>query len=75
MAPRYPDDYSQPHGRPNYRLSNQAAYKTGVQYAIEQITANAPDVSLYIDAAHGGWLGWEDNINAFTTLLSTLKLP
>lgn len=74
MAFRYPDDYGIPTADLT-RLSNQAAYKTGVQYAIEQITANAPDVSLYIDAAHGGWLGWEDNINAFTTLLSTLKLP
>jgi cellulose 1,4-beta-cellobiosidase len=29
----------------------------GVEYAITQL-ATIPNLSMYIDAAHGGWLGW-----------------
>ena len=34
-------------------------YKTGVVYAIQKL--QAPNISLYIDAAHSGWLGWGNN--------------
>ena len=34
----------------------------------------APSVSLYLDAAHGGWLGWEDNAQAFASVLGTLNV-
>lgn len=36
------------------------AYKEGIAYAISELQFD--HVSLYIDAAHGGWLGWEDNL-------------
>ncbi|KAI1812893.1 1, 4-beta cellobiohydrolase [Poronia punctata] len=36
------------------------AYEAGVAYALEQL--NLPNVVMYIDAGHGGWLGWDDNI-------------
>ncbi|OBT54740.1 hypothetical protein VE04_04981 [Pseudogymnoascus sp. 24MN13] len=32
----------------------------GIAYAISKL--QFPNVSLYIDAAHGGWLGWADNL-------------
>ncbi len=37
----------------------QSAYRDGVAYAIR--TLSLPNVSLYLDAAHAGWLGWPDN--------------
>ncbi|KAH8778567.1 exoglucanase-6A [Diaporthe sp. PMI_573] len=36
-------------------------YRDGVAYAIKQL--NLPNVVMYIDAGHGGWLGWNDNLN------------
>jgi cellulose 1,4-beta-cellobiosidase len=36
-----------------------SAYKEGVAYALRQLSL--PNVSLYLDAAHSGWLGWPDN--------------
>jgi len=35
-------------------------YEEGIAYAIAKL--QFPNVSLYIDAAHGGWLGWADNL-------------
>jgi cellulose 1,4-beta-cellobiosidase len=35
-------------------------YKEGIAYAISSL--QFPNVHLYIDAAHGGWLGWDDNL-------------
>jgi cellulose 1,4-beta-cellobiosidase len=35
------------------------AYKEGVIYAIKSFAL--PNVSVYLDAAHSGWLGWDDN--------------
>jgi cellulose 1,4-beta-cellobiosidase len=29
---------------------------------------------MYIDAAHGGWLGWEDNAQAYATLVQSLAV-
>ncbi|KAF2838223.1 glycoside hydrolase family 6 protein [Patellaria atrata CBS 101060] len=35
-------------------------YEQGIAYAIKQLQLK--NVALYIDAAHGGWLGWADNL-------------
>jgi cellulose 1,4-beta-cellobiosidase len=35
-------------------------YEQGIAYAIAKL--QYPNVHLYIDAAHGGWLGWADNL-------------
>lgn len=35
-------------------------YKDGIAYAISSLQYK--NVHLYIDAAHGGWLGWDDNL-------------
>jgi cellulose 1,4-beta-cellobiosidase len=37
-----------------------AGYREGVAYAIS--TLNLPNVVMYLDAGHGGWLGWDDNL-------------
>ncbi|KAK0672371.1 family 6 putative glycoside hydrolase [Cercophora samala] len=35
-------------------------YRDGIAHAITQLQQD--NVHLYIDAAHGGWLGWNDNL-------------
>jgi cellulose 1,4-beta-cellobiosidase len=35
-------------------------YEAGIAYAIARL--QHPNVHLYMDAAHGGWLGWPDNL-------------
>ena len=37
----------------------RSAYKNGIVYAIKKFAL--PNVSVYLDAAHSGWLGWDDN--------------
>lgn len=37
----------------------RTVYEAGVAYAIKQL-AN-PNVSIYLDAGHSGWLGWDGN--------------
>jgi len=56
-------------------VATQTAYKEGVKYAVHQLAAHAPSVSIYLDAAHGGWLGWENNMRKFMTMLKGLDLP
>jgi cellulose 1,4-beta-cellobiosidase len=38
----------------------EGIYKRGVAYAISKLSL--PNVFLYIDAAHAGWLGWPRNL-------------
>ncbi|KAJ7581357.1 exoglucanase 3 precursor [Mycena floridula] len=35
-------------------------YRQGVAYALQQL--NLPNVVMYLDAGHGGWLGWDANL-------------
>jgi cellulase/cellobiase CelA1 len=37
-----------------------SGYRDGVAYALKQL--NLPNVAMYLDAGHGGWLGWPDNL-------------
>jgi len=55
--------------------ATQTAYKEGVKYAIEQLSSKAPSVAIYLDAAHGGWLGWENNLKYFMNMLKGMALP
>jgi cellulose 1,4-beta-cellobiosidase len=36
------------------------SYENGVAYALKSL--NLPNVVMYIDAGHGGWLGWDANL-------------
>ncbi|KAJ2931102.1 hypothetical protein H1R20_g5996, partial [Candolleomyces eurysporus] len=36
------------------------AYREGTSYAIAKLQKE--NIALYLDAAHGGWLGWNDNL-------------
>ncbi len=46
--------------------ASESAYRDGVAYAIA--TLSQPHVSLYVDAAHAGWLGWPDNMTRIATI-------
>lgn len=50
------------------------AYKQGIKYAVEEL-ASKTDAALYLDAAHGGWLGWSDNLDKYLALLKGMDLP
>ena len=40
--------------------NSAAGYRDGVAYALKSL--NLPNVVMYIDAGHGGWLGWDANL-------------
>ncbi|GAP93282.1 putative cellobiohydrolase II [Rosellinia necatrix] len=44
----------------------KAAYLECTNYAIKQL--NLPNVSMYLDAGHAGWLGWPANLSPAATL-------
>jgi cellulose 1,4-beta-cellobiosidase len=48
----------------------EAAYKSGVEYAIAQL--NLSNVSMYLDAGHAGWLGWSANITPAAALFAEI---
>jgi cellulose 1,4-beta-cellobiosidase len=50
------------------------AYKKGIEYAVQEL-ATKTDAALYLDAAHGGWLGWSDNLDKYLSLLKDMDLP
>jgi cellulose 1,4-beta-cellobiosidase len=45
-----------------------ASYKELTIYAIKQL--NLPNVAMYLDAGHAGWLGWPANIQPAATLFA-----
>jgi cellulose 1,4-beta-cellobiosidase len=51
-----------------------ANYKEGVAYAVTTIAARAPHVGIYVDAAHGGWMGFEHNAQAFVELMNSMNI-
>lgn len=46
----------------------QDVYKHSIAYAIK--TLSMPNVTIYLDAAHAGWLGWSGNREKITKLFS-----
>ena len=40
---------------------SKSGYEEGVAYALKSL--NLPNVAMYIDAGHGGWLGWDANLS------------
>jgi cellulose 1,4-beta-cellobiosidase len=44
----------------------EQAYRRGVAYAITKLSL--PNVFIYLDAAHAGWLGWPKNLPRAVTL-------
>ncbi|KAJ1454469.1 1, 4-beta cellobiohydrolase [Pelagophyceae sp. CCMP2097] len=54
--------------------ATRAAYKEGIKYAITAIAAATDHVSMYLDAAHGAWLGWDDNLAGFASAVAELGI-
>lgn len=48
------------------------AYTTGISYAITKFSSLK--VTMYLDAAHGGWLGWEQNFRGFVQLIKSMNI-
>ena len=48
----------------------QAAYKEGITYALQQL--NLPNVAMYLDAGHAGWLGWPANLSPAAQLFAQI---
>jgi cellulose 1,4-beta-cellobiosidase len=47
------------------------AYIAGVSYAIQQLSQFS-NVHMYVDAAHGGWLGWDTGRAAAVAIFKTV---
>ncbi|KAK1142376.1 hypothetical protein N8T08_007928 [Aspergillus melleus] len=48
----------------------KSAYLECVDYALEQL--NLPNVAMYLDAGHAGWLGWPANISPAAQLYASV---
>jgi cellulose 1,4-beta-cellobiosidase len=51
-------------------MKSNGNYVNGVGYALAKLGA-IPNVYNYIDAAHHGWIGWDDNFGPTAELLAT----
>jgi cellulose 1,4-beta-cellobiosidase len=45
----------------------QNAYINGIAYALKTFAAQS-NLYMYLDAAHGGWLGWPNNLQAISQI-------
>ncbi len=48
--------------------ASQAAYRNSIAYAIKVLSM--PNDSVYLDAAHAGWLGWDHNRELIARIFS-----
>lgn len=49
-------------------------YTQGISYALEKFST-IPTISMYLDIAHSGWLGWESNINKIPNFYNNSDAP
>ena len=49
-------------------------YKEGVRYAVQTLAEVAPHAAIYVDAAHGGWMGYEPNARKFVSLMMEMGI-
>ena len=50
--------------------STSTAYRQGIRYAVDRLASAR--ASLYLDAAHGAWLGWPEQATAYAQLVASL---
>jgi len=48
------------------------AYMEGIKYAVQKFSET--DAFMYVDAAHGGWLGWIADATAFAQLIQSMDI-
>jgi len=54
--------------------ATKQAYEQGIPYAINTIASKCTKCTMYIDAAHSGWLGWPNNMQSFTQEIAKLNI-
>ncbi len=54
------------------QMESQGIYAQGIQYAVNQLAAR-PNVYLYLDAGHSGWLGWPNNFDGWINKMNTIS--
>lgn len=54
--------------------STMSSYKISIPYAVRALKKACPKVSIYLDAAHGNWLGWENNANIFVEMIKEMNI-
>ena len=54
--------------------ATMSAYKRGVSYAVKALAAADPHAAIYLDAGHGGWLGWKDNMRDYVRTIRSLDV-
>ena len=61
----------------NPRCGNPAtkrALRRGIKYAVQKLNSVCSKAPIYVDAAHGAWLGWEDNSVKFLEEIKKMKI-
>lgn len=53
--------------------ATRAAYTQGIPYAVKQL-AKLKNVAIYLDACHGGWLGWTNNAQGFLSIVTDMGI-
>jgi cellulose 1,4-beta-cellobiosidase len=53
--------------------ATETAYKSGIAYAVKTLSS-LKNVVVYIDAAHGGWLGWENNAREYAQIIGSMDV-
>ena len=59
------------------RCGNEAtkrAYKDGIAYAVQTLAGASSAAAMYLDAGHGGWLGWKNNMKDYVETIRSLGL-
>jgi cellulase/cellobiase CelA1 len=53
--------------------ATNAAYTEGIAYTIRKFSDLR--MTMYLDAGHGGWLGWVDNMRLFVDVVLSMDFP
>ena len=54
--------------------ATKSAYTGAVSYAVKALAAADPYAAIYVDAGHGGWLGWKNNMQKFVQIIRRLDV-
>lgn len=54
-------------------VATTAAYTEGVRYAVTELASKTPSI-IYVDGAHGGWLGWQNNAEDFAAMIAAMDI-
>jgi len=55
--------------------ATQNAYRSGIAYTLKTLATKVPSAGVYLDAAHGGWMGWTDSIEKLMNIVGEMNVP